>query len=105
MKTLACLTLAACALAGPMTGFTQTTAAPLTRARVRAELLRLEAAGYNPSAGDESNYPADIVAAEAKIAAEDAQRLTAASAGGTAQPESLRAGMSTGPVAANSPAP
>ncbi|MHB9841888.1 DUF4148 domain-containing protein [Paraburkholderia terrae] len=104
MKTLACLTLAACALAGPITGFTQTTAAPLTRAQVRAELLRLEAAGYNPSAGDESNYPADIVAAEAKIAADDAQRL-AASAGGTAQPESSRDSAATGPVAANSPAP
>ncbi len=104
MKTLACLTLAACAFAGPITGFAQTASTPITRAQVRAELLRLEEAGYNPSAGDEGNYPADIVAAEAKVAAEDAQRLAAASAGSTAQTGSSRSGASSGLVADNSPA-
>ena len=103
MKTLACLTLAACAFAGPIAGFAQTASTPLTRAQVRAELLRLEAAGYNPSAGDEGDYPADILAAEAKVAAEDAQRLAAGSVGGTGQTGSSQAGASTGPLAGNSP--
>ncbi|OAJ63790.1 hypothetical protein A6V36_17400 [Paraburkholderia ginsengiterrae] len=103
MKTLACLTLAACAFAGPITGFAQTASTPLTRAQVLAELLRLEAAGYNPSAGDEGDYPADIEAAQAKVAAEDAQRLAAASTGGRAQIESSQAGVSTGPVASVAP--
>jgi len=101
MKTLVCLTLAACALAGPITSFAQTASAPVTRAQVRAELLRLEEAGYNPSAGDEGNYPADIVAAEEKISAEDAQRLASAVVGGNAQIGSSQAGVSTGSVVAN----
>ncbi|HEM7802290.1 TPA: DUF4148 domain-containing protein [Burkholderia cenocepacia] len=35
----------------------------LTRAEVRADLVRLEKAGYNP-AGSEAHYPDDIAAAE-----------------------------------------
>ncbi|HEM7876047.1 DUF4148 domain-containing protein [Burkholderia contaminans] len=35
----------------------------LTRAEVRADLVRLEKAGYNP-ASSEANYPNDIAAAE-----------------------------------------
>ncbi|SIT51278.1 conserved exported hypothetical protein [Paraburkholderia piptadeniae] len=94
MKMLVCLTLAACSLAGPVTAFSQCQQLPLTRAQVRAELLRLEEAGYNPSAGDEGDYPADIQAAEAKIAAEDAQRLVAGDVGGTALDDSCAAGRS-----------
>ncbi|MEX3634487.1 DUF4148 domain-containing protein [Paraburkholderia sp. BR14320] len=41
----------------------------LTRAEVMHELEELEAAGYNPSMGDDGSYPADIQAAEAKVAA------------------------------------
>ena len=40
---------------------------PLTRAQVRAELVQLEKAGYNPN--DWINYPENIQAAQAKIAA------------------------------------
>jgi hypothetical protein len=53
--------------------YAQTSSGPaphqLTRAEVRHELEELEAAGYNPSQGDEVDYPADIQAAEAKVAA------------------------------------
>jgi len=53
--------------------YAQTSSAPtahqLTRAEVRHELEELEAAGYHPSQGDEADYPADIEAAEAKVAA------------------------------------
>lgn len=82
MKMLACLTLAACSLVGPVTGFAQSPSGSLTRAQVRAELARLEQAGYRPSAGDQANYPADIQAAEEKIAAEGAQRPATVTAGG-----------------------
>ncbi|KVW32689.1 hypothetical protein WK94_04115 [Burkholderia ubonensis] len=56
------------------------TPAPLTRAQVLEELYELEAAGYNPSAGDQGTYPADIQAAEAKVAAQRAARSAAADA-------------------------
>ncbi|MEX3933837.1 DUF4148 domain-containing protein [Paraburkholderia phymatum] len=39
---------------------------PLTRAEVRAQLVELQKAGYHP-AGDESQYPANIEAAEARL--------------------------------------
>src|SRR5258706_15185024 len=39
---------------------------PLTRADVRAQLVELQKAGYNP-ASDETQYPKNIEAAEARI--------------------------------------
>jgi hypothetical protein len=77
MKTLIGLTLAISAIAAPALSFAQSAEAPITRAQVRAELVRLEQAGYSPSASDDANYPADIQAAEAKVAAQDAQRVAA----------------------------
>jgi len=46
--------------------------APKTRAEVRAELIQLERAGYNPADTNETNYPADIQAAEARVAQQNA---------------------------------
>ncbi|EMN5129650.1 DUF4148 domain-containing protein [Burkholderia contaminans] len=45
----------------------------LTRAEVRADLVRLEKAGYNP-ASSEANYPNDIAAAENAAAAQQVAR-------------------------------
>ena len=84
MKTLICLSLAVSALASPALSFAQSTSAPVTRAQVSAELARLEQAGYSPSAAGDANYPADIQAAEAKIAAQDNERVAGNAAGGTA---------------------
>ncbi|MBW5810196.1 DUF4148 domain-containing protein [Burkholderia sp. COPS] len=53
-------------------------AAPLTRAQVRDELMRLEAAGYDPAKGDDGEYPADIQAAQARLAEQDRARMAAA---------------------------
>ena len=39
---------------------------------MRAELIQLEKAGYNPAHGEDPYYPADIQAAEAKVAAQNA---------------------------------
>jgi len=68
MKTLVRLTsLALVAL--PALAFAQSTPGPVTRAEVRADLIRVEKAGYNPF-GNDANYPVDIQAAEAKVAAQ-----------------------------------
>ncbi|MGS0894673.1 DUF4148 domain-containing protein [Burkholderia stagnalis] len=57
----------------------QSIASP-TRAQVREELVRLEAAGYTPAKGDDAEYPADIQAAEAKVAAQAGMAISAANA-------------------------
>ncbi|WP_322105519.1 DUF4148 domain-containing protein [Paraburkholderia sp. J41] len=84
MKSLLCLTLAAAALAAPLASFAQSTA-PVTRAQVLADLIRVEKAGYDPARGNDSNYPTDIQAAEAKVAAQENQQMTNDAVGGTAQ--------------------
>ena len=70
MKSLIQAVVVAAALAAPIAVFAQSNA-PVTRAQVRAELVQLEKAGYNPAAHDDATYPADIQAAEAKVAAQN----------------------------------
>ena len=61
----------------------------LTRAEVRHELEELEAAGYNPFLGDDVDYPDDIQAAEAKVAAKhQAERNALMGMGQTGQTKS-----------------
>jgi hypothetical protein len=40
---------------------------PLTRAEVRQQLVDIEAAGYNPRRGNDTNYPDDAQAAEQRV--------------------------------------
>jgi hypothetical protein len=80
MKTLIAVSLAVSALVAPALSFAQATQAPLTRAQVYADLVRVERAGYNPTTSDDATYPADIQAAEAKIAAQDATQTDNAAA-------------------------
>ncbi|WP_126284014.1 DUF4148 domain-containing protein [Burkholderia stagnalis] len=54
----------------------------LTRAQVRAELAQFRAAGYDPSRGEDANYPTEILAAEARIAAQRDASANAGSYGG-----------------------
>lgn len=73
-------------MANSVSVYAQTVSEPephqVTRADVMHELEELEAAGYNPSAGDDGTYPADIQEAEAKVAAKHrAERDAAMSAG------------------------
>ncbi|ANB75919.1 hypothetical protein AYM40_26860 [Paraburkholderia phytofirmans OLGA172] len=70
MKSLIQAVVVAAALAAPVAVFAQSNQ-PVTRAQVRAELVQLEKAGYSPSRGEDPNYPADIQAAEAKVAAQN----------------------------------
>lgn len=66
MKSRAFATVAVLTLAAPIASFAQQADHPLTRAEVKAELIRLEAAGYRP-ASDHTQYPANIQAAERKV--------------------------------------
>jgi len=67
MKSLIKVVALAALVAAPVVSFAQSNQQPLTRAQVRAELVQLEKAGYNPN--DWMNYPENIQAAQAKIAA------------------------------------
>ena len=69
IRILAALVVAGALLSAP--AFAATDAPALTRAQVRAELAQLQAAGYNQSRGEDANYPVDIQAAEARIAAQN----------------------------------
>ncbi|MCP3718930.1 MULTISPECIES: DUF4148 domain-containing protein [unclassified Paraburkholderia] len=86
MKALVSTLLVACALAAPAAAFAQTANpanAPVTRAQVIADLVRVEQAGYRPVAKD-VNYPDDIQHAEAIVAQEQAQKTQQAAPGNTA---------------------
>ena len=71
MKSLVKAVAVALVLAAPVASFAQSNQ-PVTRAQVRAQLVQLEKAGYNPSrSGRDPYYPEDIQAAEARVAAEN----------------------------------
>lgn len=57
----------AAALVAPVVSFAQSNQ-PVTRAQVRADLARLEQAGFNPL--DRIHYPENIQAAEQRVAAQ-----------------------------------
>jgi hypothetical protein len=70
MNSLIKAVAVAVALSAPVAVFAQTSQ-PLTRAEVRSQLVQLEKAGYNPAMSDNATYPADIQAAEARVAAQN----------------------------------
>jgi hypothetical protein len=70
MKSLIQAVAMAAALVAPVVSFAQSNT-PITRAQVRAELEQLEKAGYRPGDGDSINYPEEIQAAEARVAAKN----------------------------------
>ncbi|MBP0592062.1 DUF4148 domain-containing protein [Paraburkholderia sp. LEh10] len=72
MKSLIKAVIAAAVLVAPVVSFAQSNA-PLTRAQVRAELVQLEKAGYRPGDGDQTQYPEQIQAAEARVAAQNSE--------------------------------
>ncbi|MFX1670799.1 DUF4148 domain-containing protein [Paraburkholderia sp. A2WS-5] len=76
----------------PLASFAQTTT-PLTRAQVRAQLVQIEKAGYNPARRD-NNYPDDIQAAEARIATQESAGAIAVSGMGSGTGSSSQSGES-----------
>ncbi|HTR09853.1 MAG TPA: DUF4148 domain-containing protein [Paraburkholderia sp.] len=89
MKSLIQAITLAVAIAAPVASFAQSNA-PITRAQVRAELVQIEKAGYSPARGDDPHYPDDVLAAEAKVGAQNS------AVGGVANSSSA----SGGPLAA-----
>lgn len=78
MKVVQSLIVAA-AVALPALSFAQSNQ-PATRAEVRAQLVELQKAGYNP-ASDQTQYPKNIEAAQARL---NAQQGLASSSYGSA---------------------
>jgi Domain of unknown function (DUF4148) len=83
----------ASALAVPSFAFAQSNG-PVTRAEVQAQLVQLQRAGYNP-ASDQTQYPQNIQAAEARIAA---QNHAAGGYGGTSMSGSSASGATRLPA-------
>lgn len=69
MKRFAQAAVIAALVSAPLVSFAQSSQ-PVTRAQVRAELVAVEKAGYQPR--DWLHYPENLQAAEAKVAAEKA---------------------------------
>jgi hypothetical protein len=80
MKSLIKAVAVAVVLAVPAVSFAQANQ-PVTRAQVRAELVQLEKAGYRPGAGSEAHYPDEVLAAQARV---NAQNGAASGYGGVA---------------------
>jgi hypothetical protein len=98
MKAMICAVVAATVLAAPTLSFAQSTNGPVTRAEVRAQLVQLEKAGYQPGRND-PNYPADIQAAEARVHAES---MSGNGYGGVAADSRSDAGAPAGSVQGHS---
>lgn len=81
MKALIYAALVAGVLVAPTASFAQEANAPLTRTDVRADLFRLEHAGYRPAAND-AYYPADVEATEARLEAQKATTSGSTGEGG-----------------------
>lgn len=92
-KIIASFAFAAAMIGVPSLGFAQTTA-PLTRAEVRADLIRVEQAGYMPGTND-IHYPSDIQAAEAKIAFQKNKEIANHAVGGASDNGSMASGKSS----------
>ncbi|EKS67714.1 MULTISPECIES: DUF4148 domain-containing protein [Caballeronia] len=96
MKTFISAVAVAAALAVPALSFAQQSDAPLSRAQVRAELVQLEKAGYNPNISDPS-YPSNIQAAQARVSSEQLAQVTPqSSAYGSVANGSSQSGRITG---------
>lgn len=84
----------AAVLSIPVVASAQQSNAGVTRAEVRADLVQIEKAGYNPSRGNDPHYPADIQAASARLEAAGSATQQAATSGyGGAVEQSSQSGQ------------
>jgi hypothetical protein len=74
-------------LAAPVVSLAQSNQ-PMTRAQVKAELVEFEKAGYNPAFVNDADFPHDLQAAEARVAA---QRRSTSGIGGVDSGSSVSA--------------
>ncbi|MEM5401032.1 MULTISPECIES: DUF4148 domain-containing protein [Paraburkholderia] len=97
MKSLGQTFVILTVMAAPVVSFAQSNSA-VTPEQVRAELVQLEQAGYRPGDGDNTNYPADIQAAEARVAAQNGASGYGGMAGSTTASGAPAAGDSMKPI-------
>lgn len=81
MKSIIHAATVAALFCAPVFALAQTDA-PVTRAEVKGELTQLEQAGYSPS-NDETDYPANLQAAQARVADQAGQSVNAGGYGGS----------------------
>ena len=85
-RTLIQAAFVAALVAAPALSFAQDVQneASKSRAEVKAELIQLEKAGYNPATANDATYPSDIQAAEARVSQPEgmAQQAPAADTSG-----------------------
>ncbi|WP_375508980.1 DUF4148 domain-containing protein [uncultured Caballeronia sp.] len=79
MKLVQSLIVAVALVVPAVSSFAQSNQ-PVTRAEVKAQLVQLEKAGYNPT-GDQTQYPANIQAAETRV---NSDNVAASGFGGVA---------------------
>ncbi|QIE25902.1 hypothetical protein SBC1_48250 (plasmid) [Caballeronia sp. SBC1] len=91
LKSILSAIVAAAAISAPVFSFAQSSQ-PVTRADVRADLVRVERAEINPGLTSDANYPADIQAAEARVTVEDPKNTTYQDVGGAPLEGSSSAG-------------
>jgi hypothetical protein len=70
MKSFVKAVAAAAVLVAPALTFAQSDSG-LTRAQVKQDLQRVEAAGYNPAMDDNTTYPANVQAAERRASGQN----------------------------------
>jgi len=81
MKSMIRIVVATVAIASSFSVFAQSNA-PVTRAQVKAQLVQLERAGYNPAAND-ANYPQQLNAAQARVNGSEGGVAAGSSAAGS----------------------
>jgi hypothetical protein len=103
MKSFIEAAVIAALVATPFAAFAQSNPnnQPLTRAQVRAELVQLEKAGYDPSMTNGDDYPAHLQAAEARIASQN-QAAQTSGYGAPAQGSSRSGGRTDSAVSSYS---
>lgn len=74
MKSFIMITFSVAALASTSV-FSNAFAQGARRAEVYADLVRVEQAGYSPAVSSDTTYPVAAQAAEAKVAAQNTQRI------------------------------
>ena len=90
MKSLSKVIAIAAVVVAPLTSFAQSNQ-PLTRAEVRQQLVELHNVGYSPL-DDRNSWPANIQAAEARLAAQKEAAATANTSYGAGTAGTTQAG-------------
>lgn len=79
MKSLMQAIVIAGAITAPIVASAQESA-PVTRVQVKGEIAQLEKFGYSPT-GSDIDYPSSLMAAEARVGAQDGNTVTTAYGG------------------------